>query len=314
MKLHEFLLPGAALFCLLALLLLPEEGAQAARDALALCAQTVVPSLFPFFVLSALLTSGSASALFASLLSPLMRPLFSLSGAGASALALGLCGGYPVGARTAAALVENGSLSQEEGERLLAFCNNAGPGFLLGVCGAGVFSSARAGAALYLIHAAAAIFSGVLICRALPPVPYHKTRVQEGKRQRFSTVFPLAVQSALSGCLNVSAFVVFFTVLVRLLLHFLPPQFASSLLCSLLLGFLRHAVSPRLTRRLPRLRGDARLGRNERPLPDAQRAGGFSPHRALLLQGKGLAGAALGAVRPARAAVSLFLTLTAPSL
>lgn len=48
MKLHEFLLPGAALFCLLALLLLPEEGAQAARDALALCAQTVVPSLFPF--------------------------------------------------------------------------------------------------------------------------------------------------------------------------------------------------------------------------------------------------------------------------
>ena len=105
-------------------------------------------------------------------------------------------------------------------------------------CGAGVFSSARAGAALYLIHAAAAIFSGVLICRALPPVPYHKTRVQEGKRQRFSTVFPLAVQSALSGCLNVSAFVVFFTVLVRLLLHFLPPQFASSLLCSLLLGFL----------------------------------------------------------------------------
>ena len=85
---------------------------------------------------------------FASLLSPLMRPLFSLSGAGASALALGLCGGYPVGARTAAALVENGSLPREEGERLLAFCNNAGPGFLLGVCGAGVFSSARARAAL----------------------------------------------------------------------------------------------------------------------------------------------------------------------
>ena len=134
--------------------------------------------------------------------------------------------------------MENGSLPREEGERLLAFCNNAGPGFLLGVCGAGVFSSARAGAALYLIHAAAAIFSGVLICRALPPVPYHEARVQEGKRQRFSTVFPLAVQSALSGCLNVSAFVVFFTVLVRLLLHFLPPQFASSLFCSLLLGFL----------------------------------------------------------------------------
>ena len=238
MKIRDRLPLLAVLCCFSALLLLPEISAQAARDAMLLCAQTLIPSLFPFFVLSSLLIACGASELLSALLSPLMRPLFGLSGTGAAALALGLCGGYPVGARTAAELVENGALSRDEGERLLAFCNNAGPGFLLGVCGAGVFSSARAGAALYLIHAAAAIFSGVLICRALPPVPYHEARVQEGKRQRFSTVFPLAVQSALSGCLNVSAFVVFFTVLVRLLLHFLPPQFASSLFCSLLLGFL----------------------------------------------------------------------------
>ena len=228
----------AALCAMLEMILAPQQMIESGRYALSLCAELIIPSLFPFFVLSSLLIACGASELLSALLSPLMRPLFGLSGTGAAALALGLCGGYPVGARTAAELVENGALSQEEGERLLAFCNNAGPGFLLGVCGAGVFSSARAGAALYLIHAAAAIFSGVLICRALPPVPYHKTRVQEGKRQRFSTVFPLAVQSALSGCLNVSAFVVFFTVFVRLLLHFLPPQFASSLLCSLLLGFL----------------------------------------------------------------------------
>ena len=167
-----------------------------------------------------------------------MRPLFGLSGAGAAALALGLCGGYPVGARTAAELVENGALSQEEGERLLAFCNNAGPGFLLGVCGAGVFSSSRAGAALYLIHVAAALCAGLLICRALPPAPHGTYPHKSAKAQRFSTAFPTAVQNALTGCLNVSAFVVFFTVLARLLLHFLPEAFASSLPCALLLGFL----------------------------------------------------------------------------
>ena len=37
---------------------------------------------------------------------------------------------------------------------------------------------------------------------------------------------------------GMSAFVVFFTVLARLLLHFLPEAFASSLPCALLLGFL----------------------------------------------------------------------------
>ena len=168
MKIRDRLPLLAVLCCFSALLLLPEISAQAARDAMLLCAQTLIPSLFPFFVLSSLLIACGASELLSALLSPLMRPLFGLSGAGAAALALGLCGGYPVGARTAAELVENGALSQEEGERLLAFCNNAGPGFLLGVCGAGVFSSSRAGAALYLTHVAAALCAGLLIRRALP--------------------------------------------------------------------------------------------------------------------------------------------------
>ena len=93
---------------------------EAVRQGVALCGRSVIPSLFPFFVLSSLLIACGASELLSALLSPLMRPLFGLSGTGAAALALGLCGGYPVGARTAAELVENGALSQEEGERLLA--------------------------------------------------------------------------------------------------------------------------------------------------------------------------------------------------
>lgn len=130
MKIRDRLPLLAVLCCFSALLLLPEISAQAARDAMLLCAQTLIPSLFPFFVLSSLLIACGASELLSALLSPLMRPLFGLSGTGAAALALGLCGGYPVGARTAAELVENGALSRDEGERLLAFCNNAGPGFL----------------------------------------------------------------------------------------------------------------------------------------------------------------------------------------
>ena len=107
MKIRDRLPLLAVLCCFSALLLLPEVSAQAARDAMLLCAQTLIPSLFPFFVLSSLLIACGASELLSALLSPLMRPLFGLSGTGAAALALGLCGGYPVGARTAAELVEN---------------------------------------------------------------------------------------------------------------------------------------------------------------------------------------------------------------
>ena len=229
---------SAALLCLLALLLFPEEGSQAARDALSLCAQTVIPSLFPFFVISSLLISCGVGELLCALFAPLMRPLFSLSGAGAAALALGLCGGYPVGARTSAELVESGTLPREEGERLLIFCNNAGPGFLLGICGGAVFASPQAGAALYLIHTVSALLTGMLLCRRLPPLHACAGPCARTSAQRLADALPAAVRGALAGILNVCAFVVFFTVLARLALHGLPTRFAVSLPCAGLLGFL----------------------------------------------------------------------------
>ncbi|MBQ9460228.1 MAG: sporulation protein, partial [Oscillospiraceae bacterium] len=112
------------LFLLLALfaaslLLFPVEAADAARQGLALCLQSVLPSLFPFFVLSSLLVSCGAGDACARAFGPAMRPLFGMGGSGALALAMGLAGGYPVGARTAAELYRDGALSRSEAERLL---------------------------------------------------------------------------------------------------------------------------------------------------------------------------------------------------
>ena len=237
MKLRKLFLPPTAGLGLAALVLLPEVSAQAAREGLALCVQTVIPSLFPFFVLSSLLVSCGGAELLRALLAPLMRPLFALSGTGAAALALGLCGGYPVGARTVRELVDSGALTCEEGERLLAFCNNAGPGFLLGICGGAVFRSPRTGAALYLIHVAAALLAGTLLCRRLPPLSRSAKPPRSSAGQSLAAAFPAAVQGALAGILNVCSFVVFFTVLAQLLLHALPAPLAAPLPLALLLGF-----------------------------------------------------------------------------
>ena len=120
------------------LLLRPQEAAQAVREGLALCAGTVIPSLFPFFVVvSLLLQLGLAEAL-QGLCGPFMGPLFRMRGVCALPLLAGLLGGYPAGARTAAELFQQGRLSQREAELLLGFCDNCGPAFLLGYVGAGV--------------------------------------------------------------------------------------------------------------------------------------------------------------------------------
>ena len=231
------------LFPLLALTLAgllcsPDASAQACRDALSLCAQTVIPSLFPFFVLSSLLVSGGGGDAFSALLGGLMRPLFGLSGAGASALTLGLLGGYPVGARTVAELHRAGTLEKSEAERLLGFCNNAGPGFILGICGGAVLHSSRAGLYLYLVHAASALLTGILLCRDLPRFSAMRRKsVQSTTAAPFASLFSAAVRGALAGILNVCAFVVLFLVLLRLLAEALPAAVSAFPLYPLLLGF-----------------------------------------------------------------------------
>ena len=155
-----------ACLCLGGLLVWFLADAGAVRDsvaeALALCARSVVPSLFPFLVASSALLALGFGELAAPWLAGLMEPLFRVPGAGSAALVLGLVGGYPIGAKTAADLYRENLVSREEAERLLAFCNNSNPVFLISVLGVGVFGSVRAGVWLWLIHVLSALLTGLV--------------------------------------------------------------------------------------------------------------------------------------------------------
>ena len=142
--------------------------------ALTLCAGTVIPALFPFMVVTGLLVRLGFGQWLAPDMAGLMASLFRLPGCAGSALLLGLVGGYPIGARTAAELYASGDLTRQEAERLLTFCNNSNPVFLISVLGAGVFGSVRAGLWLWLIHVCAALLTGL-------PVSY--THLDVYKRQ-----------------------------------------------------------------------------------------------------------------------------------
>ena len=159
---RDFCLGLALLLATLALMFWPKDSMAAARDGLTLCYNVIIPSLFPFFVLSALVVDLGLAGHLGRALEGIMRPLFNVPGACAPALALGFVGGYPVGARTALQLYQKGMCTKTEAERLLSFCNNSGPAFILGVVGAGVFASSRVGVLLYLAHAAASVCVGLL--------------------------------------------------------------------------------------------------------------------------------------------------------
>lgn len=203
----------------LGLLLWSQEVIDAGREGLALCGGSIIPSLFPFFILSSLIIQMGLADAPGRLLQKPMRALFRVGGTGATALILGLIGGYPVGARTVAELYEQGGCTKPEAERLLAFCNNSGPAFLLGVVGIGVFGSPGIGGLLCAIHMLSALLVGLLLrfwggtSRSAPLPVRHTT-----KRSAGLDLFLQAVQSGTGAMLNVCAFVLLFSVIIRLLM------------------------------------------------------------------------------------------------
>ena len=180
------------------------RAAAAGQAGILLCLRTVVPSLFPFFVLSRLLAASPLTGELSRRLGPVMEGLFHLPGAAAPALVLGALGGYPTGAQTAAELCRTGQITREEGERLLAFCSNAGPGFVFGMLGA-LFGVPLAGL-LFCTHILSALLTGVLL------------RGKKGKHTAApfsappSMNFPAAVRGSISAMAAVCANVVLFQI------------------------------------------------------------------------------------------------------
>lgn len=207
----------AVIICLCsfaALTLCSAQVIQSCRYAVELCLSLILPSLFPFFVLSILLNRLGLPGYLGRLLTPLASRVYGVTGAGASALLIGLTGGYPLGAAYIADMERSGAITAREGERLLAFCNNSGPAFIIGAVGAGAFGSGKAGLLLYLCHVLSALLTGLFFrqkdyCREIPPLQLDSVYI--------SHALPEAVKQAMGALLNVCGFVMCFTVLVGLL-------------------------------------------------------------------------------------------------
>lgn len=203
----------AALCGLFVLLWAAPQAIASCRSGLTLCVDLILPSLFPFFILSGLLNRLGLPAELGKLLAPAASLLFGVSGTGASCFLFGLTGGYPLGAACIGDLLRKRCISEEEAGRLLAFCNNSGPAFLVGAIGSGVFGSSVIGLKLYGIHALAAVLTGILLRgKAAAAMP-----LRGEAPLSFSCALTESVRQAVSSLLNVCGFVVCFAVFTGLL-------------------------------------------------------------------------------------------------
>ncbi len=184
---------------------------------LRICAFSVVPSLFPYMVISKLLVSSGIFTLPQRLFYP-MR-LYNLPPSSGAAVLMGALCGFPVGAATAVEMYKNGELSKTQTEVLISACNNTGPSFIISVIGASFFRNASFGQWLYASQLIASAASAIFINRLLFPFKWEE-RIQKKRRIVMPDIFT-AVQSSVSSTLTVCGFIVFFYVISGFMTPFL---------------------------------------------------------------------------------------------
>ena len=200
---------GIVLFSAAALFLLIVDSQTAAagvREGLELCIRTLIPSLFPFFVVSNLLTSMMMESTL-TFLKPLGK-LCKIDSGCESLLAVGFLGGYPVGAQNIAMSLRSGAISETTAKRMMAFCNNAGPAFLFGIVGT-MFPSKWSVLLIWTLHIAGAVLVSFII-------PRNDTEPAKSMNAK-----PMNLSRLMEQSIKTMAIVCGWVVLFRLMLHFL---------------------------------------------------------------------------------------------
>lgn len=194
-----------AVLCIAMLMLVFDSKAalEGAQEGLALCGKTVIPSLFPFFVVSVLLTDALYSQEI-SILRPILR-LCKMPQGAEGLLIVGLIGGYPVGAKCVYDCWKRGQISKAAAKRCLGFCSNAGPAFIFGMCGT-LFSASWTVWALWGIH----IVSSMVVGNLLPRYETSRVSPQHSTKITLSD----AMRKAIAAMLSVCGWVVLFRVII----------------------------------------------------------------------------------------------------
>lgn len=200
-----------------AVLAQPRLAAQGFESGVQLCLHSVLPALFPFFVICELL---AGLPLRGRALRPLTRLLGLQSEGATAALLLAWVGGYAVCAQTVGRLRRSGTIDDRDAALVLSLGCCSGPGFVIGCVGGLLLGNVRLGVLLYALQLVANLLSTALCLPLLPPCGTASR--SDAPAATVPVRLPSALSAAVGTSMQVCGCVVFFRMAAVLLGTFLP--------------------------------------------------------------------------------------------
>ena len=152
------------ILCLLLFILFIMNSSTVSKSiqaSITLCTQTIIPALFPYFILSELILSSNIGNLLCKTIGKPCSVLFGISEISFYPIVIGALCGFPIGAKLTTSLLDKGYITPKEAERILCLCNNPSPTFLINVVGISLYSNKKLGVILWLITLSTTFIIGI---------------------------------------------------------------------------------------------------------------------------------------------------------
>ena len=186
------------LIMLMVLLCFPVLCADGIKKGMDYSVRIIIPSLFPYMVLSSFMIRSGADEFIGFAARPLTR-LLGLPDCAASAVILGLVGGFPVGAKCTSILYHRKKINSEQAQRMMCFCICPGPAFLITALGNIMLGNNMSGVILYASQIISSLLIGIILGLSARInkrcTVYHQT----GNVKKAEPVIPCLIGSASDG-------------------------------------------------------------------------------------------------------------------
>lgn len=201
------------------ILVFPEYSSNGVKTGLTFCSNILIPSLFPFMVISGFIVKSNLALKLGKIMNPVTKFLFHLPGCTGPTILLGLIGGYPTSARGIKSLFEQKLIDNSQAERMLYFSVCAGPAFVISVVGTNFLKSSKAGIIILTSQIISSITLGIITGFLGTNSQTHKnnTHTTKVKSTKLSSAFINSCTDACYGLINLCSLVVIFSVAILIL-------------------------------------------------------------------------------------------------
>lgn len=178
---------------------------------------SVLPALFPFFVISDILISYDVIRYIPKVIKNLFKKLFNVSDNGLVVIILSMLSGFPSNARNIKNMYNSNKISKEEGEHLLYFTHFSNPMFILGTLVSIFLKKKELGLIIFISHYLPNIIIGILL-RKLNTNKLD-TNYNNDINNNFGLVLTKSIRKSLDSVFNILGTLTVFLIISSLLIN-----------------------------------------------------------------------------------------------